>query len=97
MGQNLVTFTVQNSGVPGEIVGHARSGVLHACPVVGFSELCLLLRKHVSPHDSPLGTYREIPSGSLCYIKSSDISKALKSAARVHGKEFGIVKWLPRR
>ena len=83
-------FTVQKSGVPGEIVGHARSGALHACPVVGLAELCLLLRKHGTPHDATLGTYREIPSGPMCYIKSSNISKALKSAARVHGAEFGI-------
>ena len=34
-----MTFTVQKSGVPGEIVGHARSGDLHACPVVGLAEL----------------------------------------------------------
>ena len=85
-----VTFTVQKSGVPGEIVGHACSGALHACPVVGLAELCLLLSNHGSPHDAPLGTYREIPSGPLCYIKSSDITKALISAAHVHGTEFGI-------
>ena len=71
-------------------MGHACSGALHACPVVGLAELCLLLRKHVSPHDAPLGTYQEIPSGPLCYIKSSDITKALKFAARVHGAEFDI-------
>ena len=80
-----MTFTVQKSGVPGEIVGHTRSGALHACPVVGLAELCLLLRKHGAPHDAPLGTYREIPSGPLCYIKSSNITKALKSVAHVHG------------
>ena len=34
-----MTFTVQKSGVPGEIVGHARSSALHACPVVGLAEL----------------------------------------------------------
>ena len=68
-----MTFTVQKSGVPGEIVFHARSGALHACPAVGLAELCLLLRKHGAPHDSPLGAYREIPSGPLCYIKSSAI------------------------
>ena len=71
-------------------MGHARSSALYACPVVGLAELCLLLRKHGAPHDAPLGKYRDIPSGHLCYIKSSDISKALKSAARVHGAEFGI-------
>ena len=80
-----MTFIVQKSGVPGEIVGNARSGALHVFPVVGFEELCLLLRNHGAPHDAPLGTYREIPSGPLCYIKSSDITKALKSAAHVHG------------
>ena len=85
-----MTFTVQKSRVPGEIVGHAHSGAFHACPIVGLAELCLLLRKHGAPHDAPLGTYREIPSGPLCYIKSSNISKALKSAACVHGTEFGI-------
>ena len=52
-----MTFTVQKSGVPGEIVGHARSGALHACPVVGIAEICLLLRKHGAPYDTPLGTY----------------------------------------
>ena len=36
------------------------------------------------------GIYQEIPSGPLCYIKSSDITKTLKSAACVHGTEFGI-------
>ena len=34
-----MTFTVQKSGVTGEIVGHARSGALHARPVVGLAEL----------------------------------------------------------
>ena len=72
-----MTFTVQKSGVPGEIVGHARSSALHACPVVGLAEICSLLRKHGAPHDATLGTYREIPSGPLCYIKSSNIAKAL--------------------
>ena len=52
-----MTFTVQKSGVPGEIVGHARSGALHACHVVGLADLCLLLRKRGAPHDAPLGTY----------------------------------------
>ena len=37
-----------------------------------------------------MGTYCEIPFNPLCYIKSSDISKALKSTARIHGTEFGI-------
>ena len=69
---------------------YAPSGALHACPVVGIAELCLLLRKNGSPHDAQLGTYQEIPSSPLCYIKSSDITKALKSAARIHGAEFGI-------
>ena len=87
---SVVIFTVKKSGVPGEIVGHACSGALHAFPVVVLEELCLLLRKHGALHNAPLGTYREIPSGPLCYINSSDITKALKSASRVHGAEFGI-------
>ena len=53
-----MTFNIQKIGVPGEIVGHARIGALHACPVVGLAVLCLLLRKHVAPHDAPLGTCR---------------------------------------
>ena len=57
---------------------------------MGLAKLCLLLHKHGSPHDAPLGIYQEISSGPLRYIKSSDITKALKSAARVHGAEFGI-------
>ena len=55
-----------------------------------LAELCLLIRKNGAPQDAPLGTYREIPSDPMCYIKSSKITKALKSAARVHGAEFGI-------
>ena len=51
-----MTFTMQKNGVPGEIVGHARSGALHACPVMGLAELCLLLLKHGAPHDGSLGT-----------------------------------------
>ena len=34
-----MTFTVHKSGVPGEILGQARSGALHACPIVGLAEL----------------------------------------------------------
>ena len=60
-----MTFTVQKIGVPGEIVGHACSVALHACPVVGLADLCLLLRKHGASRDAPLGTYLEIPSGPL--------------------------------
>ena len=71
-------------------MGHARSGTLHVCPVMVLAELSLLLCKHGAPHDAPLGTYRKIPSGPLCYINSSNITKALKSAARVHEAEFGI-------
>ena len=85
-----MTFTVQKSEVPGEILGHVRSGALNACPVVGLEELCLLIRKHEAPHDAALGKHREIPTGPMCYIKSSDITKALKSAARVHGAKLGI-------
>ena len=85
-----MTFIMQKIGVPGEIEGHARRGAIHACPVVGLAELCLLLRKNVALHDAPLGTYQETPSGPMCYIKSSNITKALKSAARVHGAEFSI-------
>ena len=36
-----MTFTVQKSGVPGEIVGHARSGALHVYfmhPLVGLMD-----------------------------------------------------------
>ena len=80
-----MTFTVQKSRVLGEIVVHARSGSLYTCHVVGLAETCLFLRKYGAPHDAPLGTYREIHSGPLCYIKSSDITKALKYAARLHG------------
>ena len=80
-----MTFTVQNSGIPDEIVGHACNGALHACPVVGLEELCLLILKNGAPHDVPFGTYHEIRSGLLCYIKSSDIYKALKSVDRMHG------------
>ena len=61
-----MTFTVQKSGVPGEIVGHAHSNVLRACPVVGLAEFCLLLRKYGAPHDAPLGKYLEIPAVPLC-------------------------------
>ena len=53
-----MTFIVQKSGVPGEIVGHARSSALHVCPVMVLAELSLLLCKHGAPHDAPLGTYR---------------------------------------
>ena len=80
-----MTFTVQKSGVPGEIVGHERSGAFYMCPAVGLAELCLFLIKHGAPYDAPLGTYQKISSGPLCYIKSSDIYKALKYPVRVHG------------
>ena len=34
-----IPFTAQKIRVPGEIVGHARSGAFHACPVVRLAEL----------------------------------------------------------
>ena len=40
---SVMKFPVQKSGIPGEIVGHACSGALHACHVVGLAELCLFL------------------------------------------------------
>ena len=56
-------------------MGHVRSGALHAFSVVGLAEICLLLSKHGAPHDAPLGTYKEIPSGPICYINSSNITR----------------------
>ena len=52
---SVMTLIVQKSRIPGEILGHARSGALHAYPVVGLVELCLLLRKNGAPHDAPFG------------------------------------------
>ena len=36
------------------------------------------------------GHTKRSPSDPMCYIKSSDITKALNSASRIHGAEFGI-------
>ena len=62
-----MTFTVQKSGVPGEIVGHACRSALHACPVVGLAELCLLIRNHRAPHDAPYRRKHKLGRAS-CFL-----------------------------
>ena len=73
-----MTFTVHKSGVPGEIVGHTHSGALHACPVVGLAELCLLLRKHGATHLDLAPPPVAVGKGTTYWISKSAVQSTLR-------------------
>ena len=69
----------------------AYHGELHACVVISRAPLEPRQGRHGGRRCARGPQFLSVTrSCHLCYIKSSNITKALKSAARVHGAEFGI-------
>jgi hypothetical protein len=75
-----LTFTRQKNGVENEVIGHARSGHLHTCPVRALVRRTLHLRHHDAPPTTPLCTVY-LPNHILAPITSSHLTTALRRSA----------------
>lgn len=86
----LLTFTNQKNTVPGEKIGHGRSGHPYFCPVAALIRRILHLRKHNAPAHTPLHNYF---SSGFHHLRSHAVTTLLKRHVAEMGEPFGL---LPR-
>mmetsp|Transcript_14147 Transcript_14147/g.26547 ORF Transcript_14147/g.26547 Transcript_14147/m.26547 type:complete len:282 (+) Transcript_14147:4312-5157(+) len=84
-----LTFANQKNGVKDEVVGHARSGDLHLCPVLALIRRVIHLRHHQAPRTTPLATGYQ--HGLPVPILPADITQALRLAVTVLGPSLGFL------
>jgi hypothetical protein len=85
-----LTFTTQKNGVRGEIIGHARSGHLYACPVVSVISRVRYLRQHGAPPDAPLCVVRSTTTNAWCTISSKLVTDTIRTSASILGPHLGF-------
>ena len=84
----MLTFTSQKNGVAGEVVGHARSGHSHTCPVAAIVRRVLHLRAHNAPAHTTLCTVY-VTARTTKFVTSELLTATLRSAAATR-PELGI-------
>jgi hypothetical protein len=82
-------FSTQKNGTRGEIIGHARSGALHACPVTCIIRLILHARQNNAPPTLPLCAIKVNNTWQL--VTSPQITGGLRLQVAIHGFQFGLV------
>jgi hypothetical protein len=86
-----LTFTTQKNGVRGEIIGHARSSHLYACPVISVVNRVRYLRREGAPSDTPLCAVRSSSPSSAWYTVSSKlVTESIRTSATILGPELGF-------
>jgi hypothetical protein len=83
-----LVFTNQKNGVRGEVVNHATSGASHCCPVRALARRAIHLRENAAPPTTPLASYYS--HGWRRFIRSADITDALRAATWITGDYLGI-------
>lgn len=85
-----LTFSTQKNGTRGEIVGHAQSMALHACPVTTLIRLVLRLRLDQAPPYMPLCSVY-LQQKWMLIITSAQITTGLRLQVVIHGLQFGLI------
>ncbi len=85
-----LTFTTKKNGVRGEIIGHARSSHLYACPVVSVVNRVRYLRLQGAPPDAPLCAVRSQTSAAWCTVSSKLVTESIRTSATILGPQLGF-------
>jgi hypothetical protein len=85
-----LTFTTQKNGVRGEIIGHARSGHIYACPVISVVNRVRYLRLHGAPNEAPLCVVRSARTNKWCTISSKLVTETIRTSASILGPQLGF-------
>ena len=83
-------FTTQKNSVRGEVIGLARSGDPHFCPVVACARRVLHLRDAGASPQQPLASYFDPPSNRLKRITPADLTSLLRLSVRLLGATYGF-------
>ncbi len=83
-------FTTQKNGVRGEVIGLARSGDPHLCPVLTLLRRIIHARDNNIPFKSPLASYKD-NTGRLHYVMPLDVTASLKLAVHTMGPSLGFL------
>jgi hypothetical protein len=85
-----LTFTTQKNGVRGEIIGHARSSHLYACPVVSVINRVRYLRLQGAPSEAPLCAVRHATTAAWCTVSSRLVTETIRTSATILGPQLGF-------
>ena len=81
-------LSIQKNLVWGESIGHGLSGHPFACPTKSIKRIVERLHHWKASDDTPLCAYKE--AGAWKLIKSTDITKALRTAVKDIGHRYGL-------
>jgi hypothetical protein len=84
-----LTFANQKNGVKDEVVGHARSGDPHLCPVQALIRRVIHLRQNQATQSTPLATAYQHRRPTA--ILPADITQALRVSAALIGPRLGFL------
>ena len=84
----ILTFTLQKNTVPGEKIGHARSGHPYFCPVLALVRRVLHLRQHGATPTTPLHCYYTRQTRHDLHVQA--VTTLLRKAVALQGAEYGI-------
>ena len=84
-----LTFTNQKNGVQGEVIGHDRSGQLHACPVRAIARRITHLRLHMAQPHTRLNAF--VSNNHWQFVTAANITLALRTSATILGPTLGFM------
>ena len=84
----VLTFTLQKNTVPGEKIGHGRSGHPYFCPVLAVVRRLLHLRQNGAPREAALHSWYTRRNRHDLRVRS--VTTLLRKAVAEHGQAFGL-------
>lgn len=82
-----LTFTTQKNTVPGEKIGHGRSGHAYFCPVLALVRRAAHLRQHGASPDTPLHCHHR---GAFRDLHVPSVTALLRKTVAMIGRPFGL-------
>ena len=86
----MILFTTQKNCVKGEVVGQVPSGEPLLCPWDALARRIIHLRKHNSDKTRPITSFMT-PKGSWKHVTPAMITKVIKGAVSLSGKNLGFL------
>ena len=84
----ILTFSLQKNTVPGEKIGHGRSGHHFFCPVLATVRRIMHLRANGAPPDTPLHSW--FTRGIRHDLRVRSVTTLLRKTVALYGAPYGL-------
>ena len=84
----ILTFSLQKNTVPGEKIGHGRSGHDYFCPVLALVRRTLHLRVNRAPPETPLHSFYTL--GTRNDLRVAPVTTLLRRFVATMGSTYGL-------